>query len=72
MIIRTQNSLDIFDLDKALSISATEAGAVVLISYAGEALYYLGEYESQNRAKEVVEEIFSFIGIQEKYDMPVV
>lgn len=72
MIIRTQNSLALFDLDKALSISATETGEVVLISYAGEVAYCLGEYGTQERAKEVLEEIFAFIGVQDKYDMPVI
>lgn len=42
------------------------------LGYTGELAYKLGEYKTQDRAKEVIEEIFAFCDSQSKYDMPVV
>lgn len=70
MFILTQDSMAIFEITRFDYIAVTEEGRVV----AGDAQinYFLGEYESIDRAKEVVEEIFSMIGSVQKYDMPVI
>lgn len=70
MFILTQDSMAIFEITRFDYIAVTEEGRVV----AGDAQinYFLGEYKSIDRAKEVVEEIFSMIGSVQKYDMPVI
>lgn len=72
MIIRTQNELALYDTDKAFSIFANEDGEVMALGYTGELAYKLGEYKTEDRAREVIEEIYSFYDIQSRYDMPVV
>lgn len=70
MIIRTQDGDAIYDCSKAFSIVADKDGQVLCLGYTGELAYVLGRYNNQERAKEIVEEIFALIGSQEKYDMP--
>lgn len=72
MIIRTQDESALYDTDKAFSIFSNEDGEVMALGYTGELAYKLGEYETQDRAKEVVEEIYSFYDVQTRYDMPVI
>ncbi len=72
MVIRTQDSSAIYDCSKAFSIVAQKNGDVLCLGYSGELAYTLGHYESFDRAKEVVEEIFALIGSQDKYDMPTI
>ena len=72
MVIRVQNETAIFDLDKMASVFSSEEGVVYATNYSGETAYALGEYEDQDRATEIVEEIYSIFDTQRRYDMPVV
>lgn len=71
MLILTQNNDAIFDLDK-FSCIFTEDAKVYAISYAGESTFLLGTYETEARALEVVAEIFTLIGSQDKYELPII
>ena len=72
MIIRSQDETAIYDLEKAFSIYANEEGEIFVLGYTGELAYKLGQYKTQDRAKEVVEEIYAFYGVQNRYDMPLI
>ena len=72
MIIRSQDETAIYDLDKAFSVYASEDGDVLVLGYTGELAYNLGKYKTQERAKEIVEEIYAYCGSQSRYDMPIV
>lgn len=71
MLVITQNNDAIFDLEKFSCIFADE-GNVLAISYAGESTFKLGTYDTHERAVEVVAEIFTLFGSQDKMEMPVV
>ena len=72
MIVIAQDSSAIYDLEKCIGVCAEADGGVFIIPYTGEEAFWLGSYNSQDRAKEVVEEIFVMIGSQGKYEMPVI
>ena len=72
MIIRTQNGTAIFNCSLCSCIFTDKDGHVFLLGHTGELSYELGVYATEDRAKEVIEEIFALIGVQDKYDMPVV
>lgn len=70
MYIRTQTEETIVDSEKLLSITA-ETGIVYLnLIYEGSIV--AGSYKSQERAKEVVGEIYALLDVQSRYDMPIV
>lgn len=72
MVIRAQNEEAIYDASKLLSVFASDDGNVYGLNYNGELAYTLGEYDSKERAVEVVEEIYSVFDGQTRYDMPVI
>lgn len=69
MYIRTQDEQAIFDFDKYGFISANQNGEVCMGG--GETAYFLGKYATQERAKEVVEDIYANLEMS-RYDMPIV
>jgi hypothetical protein len=72
MVIRTQDESAIYDLSKMSSVYTNEDGIIYALGYTGELAYPLGQYATQERAKEVVEEIYSLFEAQSRYDLPVV
>ena len=72
MIVRSQDSRAIYDLTKMNSVFANEEGLVYALSYTGELAYPLGKYDTEERAKEVVEEIYALFDSQSRYDLPIV
>jgi len=72
MVIRVQNEEAIYDVNKLLSIFASNDGKVYGLNYDGELAYELGDYSSKERAVEIVEEIYSIFDGQTRYDMPVI
>lgn len=72
MVIRTQNENAIYDLDKMASVFANDKGCVYVTNYSGELASLLGEYETYDRAVEIVEEIYALFDTQRRYDMPVI
>lgn len=72
MIIRSQDSCAIYDTEKMSSVYTTEEGIVYALSYTGEISFPIGEYATQERAKEVIEEIYALCDVQSRFDMPVV
>ena len=71
MIILAQDNRTILDSDKSLSIYAKD-NAVCALNYTGELTVTLGMYANKDRAREVIEEIFTYEGSQDKYEMPLV
>jgi len=71
MLILAQDNLSMFDTDKCLSVYVKE-NIVYVLNYSGELTYPLGKYESEDRAREVMEDIFLQEGCQGKYEMPVI
>ena len=71
MVIRTQDENAIYDLNKMASVFANNDGKVYTTNYSGELASLLGEYESYDRAVEIVEEIYALFDTQRRYDMPV-
>lgn len=71
MIILSQNNEAIYDTEKSVCIYAKD-NIVYLMNYSGELAYILGEYKSDDRAKEIVEDIFVLQNCQDKYEMPMV
>lgn len=79
MVIRTQDDSAIYDVDKLLSIYVQKSDDeedtyyhVFGLSYAGEMAFDLGSYNNEERAKEVVGEIFALCNSSTLYEMPVV
>ena len=72
MVILTQDEASFYDLDKSSSIYANEDGTVYLANYTGEIIYPIGKYKNEERAKEVVKEIFALYDVQSRYMMPVI
>ena len=72
MIIRVQDESAIYDFEKSFCVYATENGEVYLMGYTGERAYLLGTYKNEERAKEVIKEIFALCDCQSRYDMPIV
>ena len=70
MFLRTQNDDAIVDLDKFTAIVA-EDGKVFIHLYDGNSLL-AGEYKDQERAKEVLQEIYATLDVMSRYEMPVV
>lgn len=71
MIILAQNDEAMYDTEKSVGICAKDT-TVYMLSYTGELAYILGNYNSGERAKEVVADIFVHEGCQDKYEMPVI
>lgn len=71
MLILSQDNRAIYDTEKSISVTVKD-NIVYLLNVSGELAYPLGEYRDEERAKEVVEQIFILEGCQEKYEMPVV
>lgn len=72
MIVRSQDSRAIYDLTKMNSVFANEEGHVYALNYTGELAYPLGKYDTEERAKEVVEEIYALFDSQSRYDLPII
>lgn len=72
MIIRSQDECAIYDTEKMSSIYTDTDGKVYILGYTGEITYPIGDYANQERAKEVIEEIYALIDSQTRFDMPVV
>lgn len=72
MVVRSQDERAIYDLDKLLSVFANEEGIVYGLNYNGELAYTLGEYKTEDRALEIVEEIYALFDTQRRYDMPLI
>lgn len=70
MYIRTQTEETIVDTEKILSITAETATVYLNLIYEGYVV--AGTYRSQERAKEVVGEIYALMDVQSRYDMPIV
>lgn len=73
MLILTQDSMTIFETEKFDYITAKEDGQVVVRVMTSDGLYEfpLGKYVNEERARGVVEDIFSMMGAMSKFDMPV-
>ena len=71
MYLLTQDESAIYDFDK-YGFIATDAEGCVLMGGGSEVAYILGKYSSQERAKEVVSDIYA-VGLEvSRYEMPVV
>ena len=70
MYLRTQDDDAIVDLDKFTAIVA-EDGKVFINMYDGNSLL-AGEYKDQERAKEVLQEIYATLDVMSRYEMPIV
>ena len=71
MVVRNQDCTAIYDLEKMNSVFANEKGEVHALSYTGEIAYPLAKYDTEERAKEVVSEIYALFDCQSRYDIPV-
>lgn len=71
MLILSQDNRAIYDTEKSVSITV-KGNIVYLLNVSGELAYPLGEYQNEERATEVVEQIFMYEGCQDKFEMPVV
>lgn len=70
MYLRAQNDDAIVDLDKFTAI-VVEDGKVFVHLYDGNSLL-IGEYKDQERAKEVLQEIYATLDVMSRYEMPIV
>lgn len=71
MIILSQDNTGIYDFDN-FSCIYTKENIVYVTTYSGELAFILGEYKNEERAKEVVADIFVMMGSSDKYEMPYV
>ena len=71
MIVLTQYDEACINLEYFESIEAYEDGTVILTMNTSTE-YQLGKYKNQDRAKEVVGEMFSLLGSSSRYNMPIV
>lgn len=71
MIILAQDNEAIYDTEKSVSICIKD-NTIYMLNYSGELAYPLGKYKDADRAREVVEDIFTLQGCQEKYEMPLI
>lgn len=72
MIIISQDENATYDLGKAFAVNANSEGEVHLVNYSGELAFLLGSYKSEERAKEIVAEIFALFDLQSRYSMPII
>lgn len=72
MVIIAQDEKSIYDLEKFSSATAKEDGTVYLLNYSGELAFPVGKYETEERASEIVGEIFALFDTQRRYVMPVI
>ena len=70
MYLRTQNEEIVIDVEKCTSIVA-EQGSVYANVDNGTS-FLCGSYKTQERAKEVVGEIYAVLDVTSRYDMPIV
>ena len=70
MIILTQDGNAVYDTEKFAGIY-TQDCSIYMIAYTGEVAYPLGTYDSEDKCKEIIHDIFALEGCQGKYDMPV-
>lgn len=71
MYLRAQNNDAIVDTDKCTSIVIADGGKIYTNLHDGNSLC-IGSYSGQDRAEEVLEELFALLECTSKYDMPVV
>ena len=70
MYLRTQSEEAIIDLEKISSIVAENGKVYLNLIYDGS--FVAGTYKTQERAKEIVGEIFALLDVSSRYDMPIV
>lgn len=70
MYLRTQTEEAIVDLEKVSSVVA-EDGTIYLNIFSDGSMI-AGKYKSQERAKEIVGEIYALLDVTSRYDMPVI
>ena len=70
MYLRTQNEEIVIDLEKCTSVVAEEGS--VYFNIDNGTSFLGGTYRNQERAKEVIGEIYAVIDVTSRYDMPVV
>ena len=71
MVLRSQDDKAIYDLTKMNCVFANEKGIVYALNYTGELAYPLGKYETEERAQEVVDEIYALFDTQSRYNLPI-
>ena len=76
MLIRTQDEMAIYDLEKMSSIYVTkddeDTYTVYCLGYTGELAYPIGKYKKEERARAIIEEIYALCNSASRYDMPIV
>ena len=70
MYLRSQNEEIIIDVDKCTSIVAEEGN--VYFNMENGTSFLGGTYKNQERAKEVIGEIYAILDVTSRYDMPIV
>ena len=70
MIILAQDNDAIYDFANLVML-AIEGTDIVLMSADGH-LYTCGKYKTEERCKQIIEEFFTLLGCQEKFEMPVI
>ena len=68
--LRTQNEEIVIDMTRCTSVVA-ENGDVYANVENGTS-FLLGKYKSQERAKDVIGEIYAILDVTSRYDMPIV
>lgn len=77
MVIKTQDEKAIYDLDKLVSVYALEdketgETTVLGLAYGTNMAYPFGVYKHNDRAKEIIGEIFALCHSSTLYEMPIV
>ena len=72
MIIRTQDENAIYDFEKMSGVYTNEDGNVYALGYTGELAFPLGTYATQERAREIIGDIYALVDSQSRFDMPIV
>lgn len=70
MYLRSQNEEIMIDVDKCTSIVAEEGN--VYFNMENGTSFLGGTYKNQERAKEVIGEIYAILDVTSRYDMPIV
>ena len=70
MYLRTQNEEIVIDMTKCTSVVVEEES--VYANVENGASFLLGTYKTQERAKEIIGEIYAVIDVTSRYDMPIV
>ena len=70
MYLRTQNEEIVIDVEKCTSVVAEEGS--VYFNVDNGTSFLGGTYKTQERAKEVIGEIYAVLDVTSRYDMPII